>query len=47
MRAVIAALAQLGDFDVYNLGGGLGVAYLEAQEPPRSRTTSPRLPARR
>ena len=33
MRAV-AALATLGDFDVYNLGGGLGVAYLEAQEPP-------------
>ena len=33
MRA-IAALATLGDFDVYNLGGGLGVAYLETQEPP-------------
>jgi len=33
MRAV-AALATLGDFDVYNFGGGLGVAYLEAQEPP-------------
>ena len=33
MRAV-AALATLGDFDVYNLGGGLGVAYLETQEPP-------------
>ncbi len=30
----IAALATLGDFDVYNLGGGLGVAYFEAQEPP-------------
>jgi diaminopimelate decarboxylase len=30
----IEALATLGDFDVYNLGGGLGVAYLEAQEPP-------------
>jgi diaminopimelate decarboxylase len=33
IRAVMA-LAQLGDFGVYNLGGGLGVAYLEAQEPP-------------
>jgi diaminopimelate decarboxylase len=30
----VAALAALGDFDVYNFGGGLGVAYLEAQEPP-------------
>ncbi|HET9093486.1 MAG TPA: diaminopimelate decarboxylase [Solirubrobacteraceae bacterium] len=33
VRAV-AALATLGDFEVYNLGGGLGVAYLETQEPP-------------
>jgi diaminopimelate decarboxylase len=33
IRAVMA-LSQLGDFGVYNLGGGLGVAYLEAQEPP-------------
>ena len=33
IRAV-TALATLGDFDVYNLGGGLGVAYLETQEPP-------------
>lgn len=30
----IAALAALGDFDLYNLGGGLGVAYLAGQEPP-------------
>ena len=30
----IAALATLGEFDVYNLGGGLGAAYLETQEPP-------------
>ncbi len=30
----ITALASLGDFEVYNLGGGLGVAYQEAQEPP-------------
>ncbi len=33
-RRAVSALAQLGEFDVYNLGGGLGVAYLEAQEPP-------------
>jgi diaminopimelate decarboxylase len=30
----VAALATLGDFDVYNLGGGLGVAYEGDQEPP-------------
>jgi diaminopimelate decarboxylase len=30
----VQALATLGDFDVYNLGGGLGVAYLVSQEPP-------------
>ena len=30
----VAALATLGDFDVYNFGGGLGAAYLESQEPP-------------
>jgi diaminopimelate decarboxylase len=33
IRAVMA-LARLGDFGVYNLGGGLGVAHLAAQEPP-------------
>jgi diaminopimelate decarboxylase len=33
-RRAVSALAQLGDFDVYNLGGGLGVAYLQTQEPP-------------
>jgi diaminopimelate decarboxylase len=33
-RRAIAALSKLGDFDVYNLGGGLGIAYLESQEPP-------------
>jgi diaminopimelate decarboxylase len=27
-RRAIAALARVGDFDVYDLGGGLGVAYL-------------------
>jgi diaminopimelate decarboxylase len=30
----VAALAALGDFDVYNFGGGLGVAYQQSQEPP-------------
>ena len=30
----VEALATLGDFDVYNLGGGLGAAYLETHEPP-------------
>ena len=33
-RRAIAAIATLGDFGVYNLGGGLGVAYTAAQEPP-------------
>jgi diaminopimelate decarboxylase len=29
-----AALARIGDFPVWDLGGGLGVAYTEAQHPP-------------
>jgi diaminopimelate decarboxylase len=33
-RAAVAAIAQLGDFPVYNLGGGLGVAYTADQQPP-------------
>jgi diaminopimelate decarboxylase len=33
-KRAIEALATLGEFDVYNLGGGLGAAYLETQEPP-------------
>jgi diaminopimelate decarboxylase len=33
-RAAIAAIATLGEFGVYNFGGGLGVAYTEAQAPP-------------
>ncbi len=33
-RPAVAALATLGDFPVYNLGGGLGVAYTADQEPP-------------
>ncbi|MGC9219817.1 MAG: diaminopimelate decarboxylase [Solirubrobacteraceae bacterium] len=30
----VAALAGLGEFDVYNLGGGLGAAYQRSAEPP-------------
>ena len=33
-RREVAALAQIGDFPVWDLGGGLGVAYTEAQRPP-------------
>ncbi len=33
-RAAIRAVAELGEFPVYNLGGGLGVAYTWADEPP-------------
>jgi diaminopimelate decarboxylase len=32
----VDALASLGRFPVYNLGGGLGAAYTSAQEPPRT-----------
>jgi diaminopimelate decarboxylase len=32
--SAIAAIAPLGDFPVYNLGGGLGVAYTDEQRPP-------------
>lgn len=31
-RAGVAAIAPLGDFPVYNLGGGLGVAYAEGEQ---------------
>ena len=42
-RAAVEALAPLGDFPVYNLGGGLGVAYTADQDGRRrSRTTSRR-----
>jgi diaminopimelate decarboxylase len=34
-RRAIEAIASLGDFGTYNLGGGLGVAYTAEQEPPR------------
>jgi diaminopimelate decarboxylase len=34
-RRAIEAIAGLGDFGTYNLGGGLGVAYTHDQEPPR------------
>ncbi len=30
----VKAIAPLGDFEVYNLGGGLGVAYTESEDPP-------------
>lgn len=33
-RAAIEAIAPLGDFPVYNLGGGLGAAYTAADRPP-------------
>ncbi len=33
-RDAIRAIAQLGDFSVYNLGGGLGTAYTADQRPP-------------
>jgi diaminopimelate decarboxylase len=33
-RSAVLALAKLGDFPTYNLGGGLGVAYTGAQHPP-------------
>jgi diaminopimelate decarboxylase len=33
-RAAVAAIAGLGEFPVYNLGGGLGVAYTASQRPP-------------
>lgn len=33
-RAAVRALATLGNFPVYNLGGGLGVAYTASQRPP-------------
>jgi diaminopimelate decarboxylase len=34
-RRAIEAVAELGDFGTYNLGGGLGVAYTADQEVPR------------
>jgi diaminopimelate decarboxylase len=33
-RAAVRALASLGSFPVYNLGGGLGAAYTSEQQPP-------------
>lgn len=33
-RTALEAIAPLGDFGTVNLGGGLGVAYLAADEPP-------------
>ena len=34
-RRAVEAIASLGDFGTYNLGGGLGVAYTAEHEPPR------------
>jgi diaminopimelate decarboxylase len=34
-RAAVRTLATLGDFPVYNLGGGLAAAYTAGQHPPR------------
>ncbi len=33
-RAAVRAIASLGTFDVYNVGGGLGAAYTADQHPP-------------
>jgi diaminopimelate decarboxylase len=33
-RAALEAVAELGDFRTYNMGGGLGVAYLDEQSAP-------------
>jgi diaminopimelate decarboxylase len=33
-RKAVEAIAHLGDFPVYNVGGGLGVAYTAEDEPP-------------
>ncbi len=33
-RRAVAAIAELGEFPVYNLGGGLGVAYTATDRPP-------------
>ena len=33
-RAAVHAVAELGEFPVYNLGGGLGAPYTAAQHPP-------------
>jgi diaminopimelate decarboxylase len=34
-RTAVRMIASLGEFPVYNLGGGLGVAYTAAQRPPK------------
>jgi diaminopimelate decarboxylase len=33
-RAAVRTIAALGDFPVYNVGGGLGVAYTASEKPP-------------
>ena len=39
-RRAAAALASLGEFPVWDLGGGLGVRYTEDQQPRRRRSRS-------
>jgi diaminopimelate decarboxylase len=34
-RRAVAALARVGDFDVYDLGGGLAVRYVDGERAPR------------
>jgi len=34
-RSAVEAIAELGTFETYNLGGGLGVSYGRGEEPPR------------
>ncbi|RDH74609.1 diaminopimelate decarboxylase [Mycolicibacterium moriokaense] len=34
LAAAVAPIAELGDFDTYDLGGGLGVRYTYAEDPP-------------
>ena len=42
LAAAVAPLAALGDFDVYDLGGGLGARYTYADHPPSVESTSTR-----
>ncbi len=38
LAAAVAPVAELGDFDVYDFGGGLGVRYTYADQPPTVET---------
>ena len=46
-RRAIAALAEVGDFDVYDLGGGLAVPYVAGDGPSTRRSGSPAWSPRR